>query len=186
MLLIFYYSEGHAQKGYLVLKKRNKSVQFFWKDSHFTFQLQDRQWLTGILTKITTDSFYLTREIIRYNLMSTDTLHYSGQPFSLKDVYAVPTKKELIEYDHDEVKVIPGHEKFVWIRNGFIFQAAGAGYVGLNVVNDLIRKDPPFAKRKLAGLGIGSAVFLIGEFLHLQFDPYLHIGKKYQLESVVL
>jgi hypothetical protein len=186
ILILFYCSDGYAQNGFIVLKKRQKSIQYFWKDSHFTFQLQNKQWLTGVITKITPDSFYLTQEIIRYYLMSTDTLHFSGLAFALKDVYALPTKKELIVYEHDQVKVILGHEKFAWVRNGFIFQATGAGYVALNVANDLINNSPPFAKVKLAGLGIGAVIFLLGEVLHFKFDPYWHIGKKYHLECVVL
>jgi len=184
--IMFCCLEGYAQNGFIVLKKRQKSVRYFWKDSHFTFQLQNKQWLTGIITKITPDSFYLTQEIIRYYSMGSDTLHFSGLAFALKDVFALPTKKELINFEHDQVKVILGHEKFVWVRNGFIFQVAGAGYLALSIGNDLIHNDPPFAKENLPGLAIGAAVFLLGEVLHLGFDPYLHIGKKYHLESVVI
>ena len=179
-------SEGFSQSDFIILKKNRKSIQYFWKDSHITFQLRDRQWLSGIITKITADSFYVTKEIIRYHLMGSDTLHFSGFAFSLKDIYALPTKKELVAYDHDQVKIIFGHEKWVWIRNGFIFQIAGAGYMGLNITNNLIRNKPPFAKNNLPKLGTGAAVFLLGELLHLRFDPYLHIGKKYRLECVVL
>src|SRR6266498_53667 len=109
VILAFCCSEGYAQTGCIVLKKRQKSIQYFWKDSHISFQLRDRQWLTGIITKITPDSFYLTREIIRHNLMGTDTLHFTGLTFALKDIYGLPTKKQLTVYDHDQVKVILGH-----------------------------------------------------------------------------
>jgi len=169
ILIVFCCLDGYAQNGFIVLKKKQKSIQYFWKDSHFTFQLQNKQWLTGIVTKITPDSFYLTQEVIRYYLMSIDTLHFSGLAFALNDVYALPTEKELINYEHDQVKVILGHERFAWVRNGFIFQVTGAGYVGLNVANDLIHSSPPFAKDKLTGLGIGAATFLLGEVLHLKF-----------------
>jgi hypothetical protein len=174
---------AYSQQQYLVLRKKNKSLQFYWKDSHFTFQQKDGQWITGILTKITTDSFYLTKEIIRYNSMGTDTLRYGGFSFEIKDVYALPTKKELIVFGNDEVHIILGHEKFAWVRNGFIFMVAGAGYAGISVVNDLATNTPPFAKENLAGLGIAAGVFLAGLFLHHNFDPYIHLGKKYQLIS---
>jgi hypothetical protein len=172
---------AHAQNNFLVLRKGDKSIQYYWKDSHFTFQLKEGQWLTGILTKITPDSFYLTQEIIRYNTMGSDTLHFGGLAFGIKDVFAVPTKNELIVYDHDQVHVILGHEKFVWVRNGFIFMVAGAGYAGVSIANDLASNDPPFARDNLAGLGIAAGVFLVGVFLHLNFDPYIHIGKRYHL-----
>jgi hypothetical protein len=174
-------SIAHSQNNFLVLKKGHKSILYYWKDSHFTFQLKDGQWLTGILTKITSDSFYLTQEIIRYNTMGTDTLHYGGLAFEIKDVYAVPTKNELIIYDHDQVYVILGHEKFAWVRNGFIFMVVGAGYAGISIANDLANNRPPFAQNNLDGLGIAAGVFLVGVFLHFNFDPYIHIGKRYHL-----
>jgi hypothetical protein len=151
-----------------------------------TFQLRDGQWLTGIVRKIAEDSFYFTQEIIHYNLYGSDTSHFSGLAFALNDVNALPTKKELIVYDNDQVRIILGHERFAWVRNGFIFQAAGAGYFMLNVINDWIGKTPPFAKSNLPGLGISAGVFLVGELLHLNFDPYIRIGKKYRLQCVVI
>jgi hypothetical protein len=166
----------------MILKKKGRSIQYFWKGSTITFQLQDKQWLMGEITRITPDSFYLIQEIIRYYAMGTDTLHISGFAFAYSDIYALPTKKQMTVFENDRVKIVAGHEKFLWVRNGFIFQLGGAGYVGLNVVNDLIRNDPPFEKKKLPGLGIGAAIFLFGELLHLHFDPYWHIGKKYRLE----
>jgi len=186
ILALFYCFGICAQNGYLLLKKGKKDMRHYWKDMHFTFQTRNRQWITGIITKISNDSFCLTQEIIHYHLMGSDTLHFSGFQFSPGDVYALPTKREEIVYDNDQVRVILGHEKFVWVRNGFIFQAGGAAYAGLNVINSLIHKEPPFAKNNLKGLGIGTAVFLIGMALHLNFDPYIHLGKKYRLECVTI
>ncbi len=115
--------------------------------------------------------------------MGTDTIHYGGLSFKIRDVYALPTKNELIIYENDQVNIILGHEKFVWVRNGFIFMVVGAGYAGLSIVNDLASKEPPFAQDNLAGLGIAAGVFLIGLYLHHNFDPYIHLGKKYRLVS---
>ena len=176
-----------SQGGYLVLKKRNKHLCYFWKDARITFQTKDKQWIHGIITNIHNDSFSLTREMIRYPVIGrTDTARFSGYQFSLKDVYALPTKKELIVHDNGQVRVILGHEKFVWVRNGFIFQVVGAGWVGLNVANDLVGNRPPFEKKHLKGLGIGSAVFAIGTILHWCFYPHIRMGKKYHLEAVAI
>jgi hypothetical protein len=184
--LLFCCCNGYAQQNFIVLKKRQKSIQHFWEDSRITFQLQDGRWLSGIITRITTDSFYLTQEIIRYYPMGIDTLRVSGLAFALKSVYALPTKKEQVVYDQDNASVTLGNEKFVWIRNGFLFQVMGGGYVILNITNHLIEHDPPFSRENLLNLGIGTAVFLLGGILHRSFDPYLHIGKKYHLECVIL
>ena len=186
ILLLFYCSEGLAQENIVVLKKGNRDIQHYWKGSHITFQLKDGQWLSGIITRVTPDSFYFKKEIIRYFLMGTDTLHFSGYSFSLKDIYAMPTRKQMIVYRNDQVRVVPGHEKFLWVRNGFIFQVAGAGYVGLNIANHLINNDRPFTKKNIIRLSVGAFVFLAGEVMHLKFYPYWRIGKKYHLEIMSL
>lgn len=172
----------YSQNRSLVLIKRQKTVQRFWTQSRITFQRRDGEWFSGIITKITADSFYMTRESIHHNLMGTDTVHFSGYYFGLKDIFALPTRKEIVNNINGRIDVILGHEKFVWVRNGFIFQVVGAGYATLNIVNGWIQKEPPFAKSNLPRLGIAAATLLIGEMLHLKFDPYIHIGKKYSLE----
>lgn len=166
----------------MILKKRGKSIQYFWKGSYITFQLKDKSWLYGVITRITPDSFYLTRAVVSFSMAGIDTLHFGGLSFVFTDVYALPTKKQMTSWKNDQVKVIAGHEKFVWVRNGFIFQVAGGAYTGLNIANDLVRNEPPFAKKKLPGLAIGAAVFLVGKLLHWRFEPYLHVGKKYTLQ----
>jgi len=186
LLAVLFYITAQSQNDYLLLKKKQQGIQRFWKDSHITFQTSDGQWITGIITKITNDSFYFTQEIIHYYLMGSDTQHFSGFRFSINDIRVLPTSRQMLVYHNEQVSVIPGHEKFMWVRNGFIFQAAGAGYVGLNIINDLINNDPPFAKKNLGRLGIGAGVFLIGTLLHLHFDPYIRIGKKYSLQCVVI
>jgi hypothetical protein len=85
-------------------------------------------------------------------MTGTDTLHFSGFSFAFTDVYALLTKKQMTSRKNHQVKVISGHEKFVWLRNGFIFQVAGGAYTGINIANDLVRNEPPFAKKKLPGL----------------------------------
>lgn len=166
----------------MVLKKGRKSIQYFWKGSLITFQQRDKSWLSGVITRIAPDSFYLTRIIVRFTMTGTDTMHFSGFSFAFTDVYALPTKKQMVSWKNDRVKVIAGHEKFLWIRNGFILEVAGGVYTGLNITNDLIHNEPPFEKKKLPRLAIGAATFLVGKLLHWGFDPYLHTGKKYRLQ----
>jgi hypothetical protein len=144
----------------------------------------DGEWITGYITKIERDTFSFTQEIIHYYTIGTDTLRFRGLRFSVNDIRALPSRKQLYVYDGNRVRVTLGHEKFVWARNGFILQVAGAGYAGLNIVNDLYRKDKPFAGHNLAELGIAAATFFIGTFLHMKFDPLIYPGRKYKLELV--
>jgi hypothetical protein len=186
ILLLFCSFAVGAQGNFLVLKKRDKPIQHFWIGSRITIKPTNSDWLRGVITRITPDSFYLTQEILRYSMMGYDTLHISGFKFSIREIEVMPTKKQMVYYKDDRVIVIPGHTKFMWVKNGFLFQALGAGYLTLNITNHLIDKDPPFAKKNLPGLGIAAGLLLLGEFLHLRYDPMIHLGKKYQLESVML
>jgi len=186
ILLLFCSIAGSAQGNYLVLKKRDRPVQHFWIGSRITIKPSNSDWLRGIITRITPDSFYLTQEILRYTMMGYDTLHISGMRFSIKEIEVLPAKKQMVYYKDDRVIVIPGHTKFMWVQNGFLFKAVGAGYATLNITNHLIDKDPPFAKKNLPGLGIAAGLFFLGEFLHLRYDPMIHLGKKYRLEAVML
>jgi hypothetical protein len=157
-----------AQNGFLVVKKKNKAIMFYGKGSRLTFQAHNGDWLSGTIDKIDKDSFTFSQQIIRYYTIGIDTLDFKGLRFSLTDIAALPSKKQ----------------HFTWLRNGFIFQLGGAGYAGLNVVNDLYRKDPPFARDKLGGLAIAAGTFLTGTLLHMKFDPYIRPGRKYSLHLI--
>ena len=173
-----------AQNGFLIVKKHKKAERIYGKDDHLTFQQRNGDWITGIVTRIDKDSISFTREIIHYYSIGVDTLHISGYRFAPEDIRAIPSKKQLFVYSNDQVRLTLGHERFVWLRNGFMLQVAGAGYIGLNVINDLTSKQPPFARNHLDGLGIAALAFLTGTILHWTFDPTIRIGKKYKLEFV--
>jgi hypothetical protein len=175
---------AYSQNGFIVVKKRNRPVLTFGKDSRLTFLQDNGQWITGMIDKIVKDSFYFTEEIIRYYTIGTDTLHLKGLRFALTDIYAIPSKRQQYYFYNDQVHITLGHENFVWIRNGFIFQVAGAGYAGLNIINDLGRKEPPFAKNNITSLSISAATFLLGTMLHIKFDPYIRPGKKYTFHLI--
>ena len=186
VVALFALSDLFAQNGFIILKKRNKPIRYFWKDDRFTFQTTENNWVSGILRSISKDSFIITQEITNYNVIGTTTVRFTDPPYAIRDIKALPTRKQLVVYDQQKARIIPGHEKFMWIRNGFIFQVAGAGYAGLNLSNDLITKEPPFARKNLTGFGLSTAVFLLGTLLQLRFNPYIRMGRKFQLEGITL
>lgn len=183
-LFTFCFSVAYSQQDFFVFKKRNKKISFFMKDSYITFQLKSEEWVTGYITKVHNDSFYVNPRVIRYGLMGTDTLHYGILVVALTDVFAMPRKGELFIYDNDKVKIILGNEHWVWIKNGLLFLVGGGGYTILNTTNSFIQKEPPLASNNIGKLGIGAAVFLIGKLLHLKYKPTLRLGKKYHLQSI--
>jgi len=180
-LLIFSTALAFAQYDFIVLKKRNKSVQYFWKDSYIAFQLKDGQWIKGIITRIEKDFFYLRIEKISHSLMGPDTVHFSGFQYAISDIYAIPKKGLQIDYMNGrfEVNKGAGHVHWYWIKSGWIFRAGAIGYIVLNISNGLLKKDLSFSGK---GFAIAAGVFSGGVVLHQIYKPIFRLGKRYHLE----
>src|SRR5436190_5061212 len=176
---IFSFSQGN----YLVLKKRNKPIQHFLKNSYITFQQKDGQWMHGIITKIEKDSFYLNMEKVIFSMMGSDTTHFSGFHYALSDVYAIPGKGLKIDYINGGFKInkSAGHVHWYWVKSGWLFRTAAIGYTSLYVANGLIDNDLSFSAGKL---GIAAAVFLAGVILHKVYKVIFRLGPKYHLETI--
>ena len=145
--------------------------------------MKNKEWYTAYITKVQNDSFYVSTFVIRYSLMGADSVHYAEFPVAITDVYAMPKKGLQFGYPDDRVTINrqAGHMHWVWIKNGWFFRAGAAGYVGLNVVNGLIKNNFTFTGQKF---GIAAAIFLFGEILYQLYKPSLKLGKKYRLETV--
>lgn len=186
-ILSFSFSLAYCQQDILVFKKRNKEIYRYWKGSTIAFQLEDKQWQKGEITKIQNDSFYIRPMMVRYSLMRTDTFHYSVRGFALTDIFAMPNKGILIDYIDGRFQISRsgGHVHFYWIKSGLIFRVGAAVYAGLHIVNGLIQNNFSFSESKTELLA-AAAVFLVGVLLHMNYKPYLRIGSKYRLEILEL
>ncbi len=183
-LLMFLTYKVKAQKDFFVLMKNHQTIQNFIEGSHITFQFNNGDWITGIITKIQKDSFYFKQEIIHYYGMGTDTQYYSGYKLALSDIHAMPRANASYNYVGDEVVPTYGRQSFVYVKNGLVFKLLGGGYIALNLINNLTQNEPPFAKKNIAPLSIAAAVYLVGVLLHLNYKPVLVLGKKYHLQYI--
>ncbi|MET0636371.1 MAG: hypothetical protein ABWZ25_10120 [Chitinophagaceae bacterium] len=171
-----------AQVHTLRLKKHGRTVQVFTENSRFTFQTKDGSWNDGIIDHLSPDTLYLTRTVLNYSLGGIDTQHFSGYRYAIDEINALPSRREKVINNGGRVKVILGHEKFAWIRNGTFFNLIGGGYALLNITNSVIDKDPPFSRKNISRLALAGAAFLGGHILKFNFNSHRKIGKKYQLE----
>jgi hypothetical protein len=181
------FSLVYSQQGFLLLKKRDKSVKTFWTGSTIAFQLRNQEWQKGELTKIDNDSFYIRPMIVQYRLMGADTFHYPVLGFALSDVYVMPKKGYLIDYVDGRFQISRsgGHVHWYWIKSGWIFRVGGAAYAGVNTINGAIQNDLSSPENKMQ-LGIAAAVFLVGVLLQKIYKPTLRLGGKYHLQIVNL
>lgn len=173
-----------SQNDILVFKRGHKSLQYFYTGSRISFQLQNKEWTKGIITKIKNDSFYFTKEIVVYHLGAhADTLHFSGFRYALTDVHALPKRGVQIDYESDHFAITGngGHQHFYWVKSGWIFRAGALGYTGLNIINGIINHDVIFKNGKL---GIAAAVFAGGVILKKGYALTRPLGKRYHLESI--
>src|SRR4030095_1174527 len=182
-ILSFSFSLAYCQQDILVFKKKNKEIYRYWKGSTIAFQLEDKQWQKGEITKIQNDSFYIRPMIVRYSLMGTDTIHYGVRGFALTDVFAMPNKGILIDYKNGRFQISPsgGHVHWYWLKSGWIFRVGAAAYAGLHIANGLIQNNFSFSDSKTELL-VAAGVFLVGVLLHMNYKPYLRVDTKYRLE----
>jgi hypothetical protein len=187
VIFTFFFSTAYCQQDLLVFQKRNKVIDRYWKGTVISFQLKNKQWQKGEITKIQNDSFFIRPMVVRYSLMSTDTFHYKIMGFALTDVFAMPKKGVLIDYINGQFQISTsgGHVHWYWIKSGWIFRVGAAGYAGLHIVNGLLDDNFSFQESKTQ-LAAAAAVFLFGVLLHTTYKPYLQLGKKYRLEILKL
>jgi hypothetical protein len=187
VIFTFFFFTVYSQQDLLVFKKRNKDISRYWKGSTIAFQLKNKQWQKGEITKIQNDSFFIRSMVVRYSLMSTDTFHLKVMGFALTDVFAMPKKGVLIDYidGRFQISTSGGHVHWYWIKSGWIFRVGAAGYAGLHIINGLLDDNFSFSESKTE-LAAAAAVFLFGVFLHKTYKPYLQLGRKYSLEIIKL
>jgi hypothetical protein len=185
--LLFFFVNGYSQQALLLFKKKSWTVESFWVGSTIAFQQRDKQWQKGEITKIRNDSFFIQPVVVQYNLLNTDTFYFNSIGFSVHDIYAMPRRGVLIDYKDGEfqVSMSGGHQHWYWIKSGWIFRVAAAGYAGLIVANSLIDSDLSISD-SYPQLGVAAGVFLFGVLLKKVYKLTVRLGKKYHMETFQL
>jgi len=186
-ILLFYFFNSFTQQAILLFKKKNITVQSFWVGSTIAFQSQDKEWQKGEIITIRNDSFFIRPAVVQYSLLTTDTFYYNVARFSVSDVYAMPKRGVLIDYKDGEFQVSQsgGHQHWYWIKSGWLFRVAAAGYAGLIVANTIIDSDLSLSDNKTQ-LAVAAAVFTVGVLLKKIYKITLRTGKRYHFETFQL
>ena len=174
-LLILSFVSFSQTSDFMVLKKKDRTIQTFFPGSHINFQLDNGQWLEGPIIKIIRDSIFIEQQKEQGYLTIWGTPAY--QLLNLG----------VLKFHVNEIVALPYKEKHVSIiDNGILFQVAGATYITLNIANSIIQKDPFFAAQNLTNIGIAAGVLLFGKILQWSHPTQITIGKKYQLQIIHL
>ncbi len=155
----------------LVLKDRNIVIKNFTVGNHIKFEFSNRQWITGYISRIKSD----TIDVKQYSLQPTMTI------WGTKDFDTI--KLGTLVLGIDEIRALskePGQHTSVF-GNGALLQTAGVGYVVVNMVNSFIRKDPVFESSNLPKIGAGFGAFILGKIQAKKNPNYRPIGKRFSL-----
>jgi hypothetical protein len=176
---------SHSQKRVLLFKRNTKTIRSFHEGFYIDFQTRDRQWVHGVITKISNDSFYLTKEFVTFHLMGSDTSHISGFSYSLADIYGMPNKGIKIEYMNSRFQINrgAGHVHFYWIKSGYIFRLGALAYAAVHLINGALFSNFTFSPQSL---GIAAGVFLPGKLLKYTYKPVLRLKGKYRFQILSL
>jgi len=172
IIFIFITKLSNAQD-IIVLKDRRKVIETWFAGQNIQVQLKNKQWINALINKIQNDSLslrpFVTQVLAnRWGMPYVDTTFYGIMNTSAADINALPKT----------------HESLLYVRNGFIFQAGGAGYLILNLTNTLSADEPFFGKDNLPNIVIAAGVFAAGTLLHALHKSTFVIGKKYHLEYI--
>jgi hypothetical protein len=166
---------AHAQADFIVLKKRHTSLHTYFNGSYMQVMLVNGNWLAGYIRSIQNDSIYIKTFTLQpyvdnWSLIRTDTVYGAIERVAIKNITAVPKQDE----------------GFAFIRNGAILEIGAGGYMLLNIINTLSRKDPLFGSQNAPRLGTAASIFAIGLLLNLTHRDYTMLGKKYHLDYIRL
>lgn len=167
------FTMASAQGGSLLaLKDKGVVVRSYTAGNYIQIQLDNQQWITGYIDWIRNDSVQIKQFALQSGLtylgtIGQDTLRLGKIALHKSEITAFPKPR--------------GHYNSVF-TNGTFLKAAGIGYVGLNVMNSLLKKDPVFESKNVPKLVGGAAAWIIGKFIQKSNPNYCPIGKRFSVE----
>jgi hypothetical protein len=175
VFLIFCVAFGNAnaqEGGFLALKEKGIIVRSFTAGSYINFQLANQQWITAYVDWIRNDSiqvkqFAIQTGVTAYGTYGQDTLRLGRLAVHKSEIIALSKPK--------------GYYNSVF-TNGSFFRAAGIGYIGLNMTNSLIKKEPVFESKNIPGFIGGAASWVLGKIIKKSNPSYCPIGKRYSID----
>jgi hypothetical protein len=181
-ITLFFFKTATAQH-YLILKKRYKTINQFWKDEMIAFQLTDNTWQYGGIIAINKDSIYIKPLMIQYSFMHADTLVSFVKGFALRNIHAFPKPGVVVDYDSGNFRINKAcsHVQALCIKNGWIFRVGALGYAALNIINSTANNDLSIENNGVP-LSVSAGVLAAGVVLDKIYKPKYILGRKYHIE----
>ena len=158
----------------LVLKDRNIVVKNFTVGNYINFEFSNSQWITGYISRIKADSI----DVKQFALQPTLTM------WGTKDFDTIKLGTLILGIDEIKAFAKESNQYTSVFNNGALLQTGGAGYVVLNMVNSIIRKDPVFDSSNLPKIGAGIGAWILGKIQAKKNPNYRPIGKRYSVAII--
>lgn len=166
-----------AQTDFIVLKKKNnRTLRSYFPGTYLEGETYSGFYVHGYIQQLRNDSIFLQQIEVRqvptqFGTPVLDTMYHS--------IILHYTDIRIFDYDKRRAR---DRGKSVLVPK--LLQFGGAGYVILELVNSLNRKESLNEGNKLAGLGIGAATFAAGyAWQRIKTRPRI-AGKHYSVEYV--
>lgn len=167
------------QSDFLVLKKRNnRTIKTYYSGAFISGETHNGFRINGFVTDIRNDSVFIRQE--QTQLVGTE---FGSTMDTIKFQVGIDYR-EIKRFNYTSNYVWGGKKGFVQVALPKIMMIAGVGYIILETVNTLYRKESFNDSGKLLTMGIAAGVALSGYFIqHIQ-DRNKDAGKKYKVVYV--
>jgi hypothetical protein len=173
-----------AQKGNLIIKKKNKSLFRYWAGKEIAFQTENNVWHKGKIIRLTADSFYIKPIKVQYHLMGADTITFPIEGYRHTDIATIPKRGILISNANGGFDIIrsAGHVHFFWIKGGLLFKLGAGMYTAVRLGNTIGNEFN--WKKERGALFTAAGVYAFGVLLRKLYKPVYVIGKKYHYQYI--
>lgn len=167
------------QSDFLVLKKRNnRTIKTYYADAFISGETYNGFRINGFINEIRNDSIFIRQE--QTQLVGTE---FGSKMDTIKFQIAVDYR-EIKRFNYTSNYVWGGKKGFVQVALPKIMMIGGVGFIILEGVNTIYRKESFNDSGKLLSLGVAAGVAVAGYLIQHVQDRNKDVGKKYKVVYV--
>ncbi|MHA4842999.1 hypothetical protein ACX0G7_02490 [Flavitalea antarctica] len=173
-------AELKSQDDFIVLKKKNnRTLKTYGQGSYLSAKTNTGFQLNGFITAIRNDSIFIRQQETR--LVATD---FGQKIDTLFYTFGFDHRNITEFYFHNEYGTNMSKRGFAQTTLPILMIAGGTGYIVLELVNTVYRKESLNEGNKLVSLGIAAAVAGTGILLTTMNRQKDKVGKKYRVHYI--
>ncbi|MDF2191006.1 hypothetical protein [Paraflavitalea sp. CAU 1676] len=178
-ILVSTFSLFSQQSDFLVLKKRNnRTIKTYYTGAFISGETHNGFRINGFITDIRNDSVFFRQE--ERQQVGTDF----GTTLDTVVYHLGIDYREIKRYNYSDKYVWGGKKGFVQVALPKIMMIGGVGYIILESVNTIYRKESFSDDGKLLGMGIAAGIAVAGYLMQHYQDRNRDAGRRYKVVYV--